>query len=169
MQRGDPGILRQREHQSVLAPAGADHEDAQFAGHERRSYVPWILVLAVAAAVVGGIVGGFTDLHVYRYAGQAVLDGTQVYDADDPVTGLPFTYPPFAAIVMVPLAARARVAGGGAVDRRERGLRRGSGRGRAACGRTTRARMAGRGSSPPPRSRWSRCGRTWPSARSTRC
>ncbi|MDZ5619918.1 glycosyltransferase 87 family protein [Nocardioides bizhenqiangii] len=64
----------------------------------------WILVLALAAAVVGGLVGGFTDLHVYRYAGRAVLDGAQVYDADDPVTGLPFTYPPFAAVVMVPLA-----------------------------------------------------------------
>jgi alpha-1,2-mannosyltransferase len=66
--------------------------------------VPWILALVLAAGVVGGMVGGFTDLHVYRYAGQAVLDGAQVYDADDPVTGLPFTYPPFAAVVMVPLA-----------------------------------------------------------------
>jgi alpha-1,2-mannosyltransferase len=104
MQRGDGRILREGEHQGVLAPAGADHEDVQFAGHERRSYVPWIVALAVAAGVVGGVVGGFTDLHVYRYAGQAVLDGTQVYDADDPVTGLPFTYPPFAAVAMVPLA-----------------------------------------------------------------
>lgn len=66
--------------------------------------MPWIVGLAVAAGVVGGVVGEFTDLHVYRYAGQAVLDGTHVYDADDPVTGLPFTYPPFAAVVMVPLA-----------------------------------------------------------------
>jgi alpha-1,2-mannosyltransferase len=49
-------------------------------------------------------VGGFTDLHVYRYAGHAVLDGASVYAKDDPVTGLPFTYPPFAALVMVPVA-----------------------------------------------------------------
>jgi alpha-1,2-mannosyltransferase len=110
MQGGDRGILRQGEHEGVLPPAGSDHEDAElsglsgFAGHERRSYVPWIVGLAVAAGVVGGVVGGFTDLHVYRFAGQSVLDGTQVYDADDPVTGLPFTYPPFAAVVMVPLA-----------------------------------------------------------------
>ncbi len=66
--------------------------------------MPWIVALTVAAAVVGGLAGGFTDLHVYRYAGQAVLDGARVYDADDPVTGLPFTYPPFAAVLMVPSA-----------------------------------------------------------------
>lgn len=66
--------------------------------------MPWILALTLAAAVVGGVVGGLTDLHVYRYAGQAVLDGASPYDADDPVTGLPFTYPPFAAVAMVPLA-----------------------------------------------------------------
>ena len=66
--------------------------------------MPWILALALVAGVVGGVVGGFTGLHVYRFAGEAVLDGSQVYDGDDPVTGLPFTYPPFAAVVMVPLA-----------------------------------------------------------------
>ncbi|WP_182481254.1 glycosyltransferase 87 family protein [Nocardioides immobilis] len=66
--------------------------------------MPWILVLAVGGTVVGALVGGFTDLHVYRYAGRTVLDGMSVYAADDPVTGLPFTYPPFAAVLMVPLA-----------------------------------------------------------------
>ncbi len=104
MKRRDPRILREGEHKGVLPTARADDEDAQLSGHERRSYVPWVVALAVAAAVVGGLVGGFTDLHVYRYAGRAVLDGAQVYDADDPVTGLPFTYPPFAAVAMVPLA-----------------------------------------------------------------
>jgi len=62
------------------------------------------LAVAVGGAVVGAIVGEFPDLHVYRYAGEAVLDQLPVYDADDPVTGYPFTYPPFAAVVMVPLA-----------------------------------------------------------------
>ena len=60
--------------------------------------------LVVAAAVVGAIRGGFTDLLVYQYGGRAVLDGLPVYGSGDPVTGLPFTYPPFAAVVMVPLA-----------------------------------------------------------------
>ncbi|MCW2764069.1 MAG: hypothetical protein JWO11_28 [Nocardioides sp.] len=63
-----------------------------------------VLVLVVAAAVAGARLGGFTDLSVYRYAGQAVLDGRPVLESGDPVTGLPFTYPPFAAVVMVPLA-----------------------------------------------------------------
>ena len=63
-----------------------------------------LLVLVVAATVAGALHGGFTDLFVYRHAGQMVLDGLPVLRSDDPVTGLPFTYPPFAAVVMVPLA-----------------------------------------------------------------
>jgi len=62
-----------------------------------------IVVVAVGAAVVGAIHGEFADLTVYRYGGRAVLDGLAVYASDDPATGYPFTYPPFAAVVMVPL------------------------------------------------------------------
>lgn len=64
----------------------------------------WVLVLVAAAAALGAVRGGLVDLTVYRYGGRAVLDGLAVYAADDPVTGYPFTYPPFAAVVMVPLA-----------------------------------------------------------------
>jgi len=64
--------------------------------------VPGLLVLA--AAVAGAAAGGLPDLHVYRYGGDAVLHQAPLYDADDPVTGYPFTYPPFAALVMVPLS-----------------------------------------------------------------
>ena len=63
-----------------------------------------VVALVVVAAVVGGLHGGFPDLFVYRYGGRAVLDSLPLYEADDPVTGYPFTYPPFAAVVMVPLA-----------------------------------------------------------------
>ncbi|GAB3251143.1 glycosyltransferase 87 family protein [Nocardioides dilutus] len=63
-----------------------------------------VLVLVLAAAVAGALHGDFTDLVVYRYGGQAVLDGVPVYEFDVAETGLPFTYPPFAAIAMVPLA-----------------------------------------------------------------
>jgi alpha-1,2-mannosyltransferase len=63
-----------------------------------------VLVLVVVAAAVGALHSGLPDLSVYRYGGRAVLDGLPLYEADDPVTGYPFTYPPFAAVAMVPLA-----------------------------------------------------------------
>ena len=63
-----------------------------------------VLVLVVAATVAGALRGGFTDLFVYQYGGQAVLDGLSLVDSSDPVTGLPFTNTPFAAVVMVPVA-----------------------------------------------------------------
>ncbi len=63
-----------------------------------------VLALVVVAAVVGAVHRDFADLFVYRYGGRAVLDGLPLYEADDPVTGYPFTYPPFAAVVMVPVA-----------------------------------------------------------------
>jgi alpha-1,2-mannosyltransferase len=63
-----------------------------------------VLILVVAAVVAGALSGGFTDLFVYQYGGRAVLHGLPLYESRDPVTGLRFTYPPFAAIVMSPLA-----------------------------------------------------------------
>ena len=63
-----------------------------------------VLVLVVGAGVAGALRGGFTDLFVYLYGGHAALEGLPVYESRDTVTGLHFTYPPFAAIVMVPLA-----------------------------------------------------------------
>ena len=63
-----------------------------------------VLVLVVAAAVAGALHGGFTDLFVYQYGGRTVLDGMSALESRDPVTGLPFTYPPFAAVLMAPLA-----------------------------------------------------------------
>src|SRR5215217_1885329 len=63
-----------------------------------------VLVVVVGAAVAGAARGGFKDLFVYLYGGRTVLDGLPVYLSGDPVTGLHFTYPPFAAVVMVPLA-----------------------------------------------------------------
>lgn len=63
-----------------------------------------VAAVVVVAAAVGALVGGFPDLHVYRYAGRSVLDQWPAYRYDDPVTGYPLTYPPFAAVLMVPLA-----------------------------------------------------------------
>ena len=54
-------------------------------------------MIVAAAALAGWLRPDLTDLHVYRYGGRALLDGLSPYAADDPVSGLPFTYPPFAA------------------------------------------------------------------------
>ena len=43
------------------------------------------------------------DLQMYRVGGRALLDGAPLYDQVGPY-GLQFTYPPFAAILMVPMA-----------------------------------------------------------------
>ena len=63
-----------------------------------------VVVVVVGAAVAAALRGGFTDLFVYQFAGREVLDGSSTIGAGDPVTGLHFTYPPFAAVLMVPLA-----------------------------------------------------------------
>lgn len=70
----------------------------------RRSTWLALLALVVAGAVAGPFAGELKDLLVYQYAGRAVMDGVSPYARDEPVTGLPFTYPPFAAVVLVPLA-----------------------------------------------------------------
>jgi alpha-1,2-mannosyltransferase len=70
------------------------------------------LVLSGVAAwtcheVVTGLSGnvfGMVDLSVYRAGGRAVLDHADLYQMRAPVSRLPFTYPPFAALTFVPLA-----------------------------------------------------------------
>lgn len=68
-----------------------------------RGYLP-VAILVVTAGVAAAGRGGFKDLLVYQYGGHAALHGLAVYRSDDPVTGLPFTYPPFAAAAMAPLS-----------------------------------------------------------------
>jgi alpha-1,2-mannosyltransferase len=67
-----------------------------------------ILVLLVVAAVAGGVAGashtGFQDLLTYQYGGRRVLEGLSLLDSRDPLTGLRFTYPPFAGVALAPLA-----------------------------------------------------------------
>ncbi|GAB3990354.1 hypothetical protein GCM10029978_118020 [Actinoallomurus acanthiterrae] len=70
--------------------------------------------LAIVAAAVGPLAlhwltnppdQRMVDLDVYRSGGQAVLRGAPVYDfLTQPPQLLPFTYPPFAVLVAVPLA-----------------------------------------------------------------
>lgn len=63
-------------------------------------------VVLVLAAAVGGVVawrtGMFLDLHVYRMGADAALGG-DLYRVRFPTASLPFTYPPFPALLMLPL------------------------------------------------------------------
>ncbi|HEX8345231.1 MAG TPA: glycosyltransferase 87 family protein [Actinoplanes sp.] len=76
---------------------------------------PVLAVVVVAAALAGvaawlnapaklSIHGEFVDLSVYQYGGRLLLDGLPLYGSRDPATNLRFTYPPIAAVVMMPLA-----------------------------------------------------------------
>ncbi len=72
----------------------------------------WLWIAAVVLAVVlsgAGLITadahGMIDLKVYRMGGSALLHGDSLYGARLPGFGLPFTYPPFAAIAMIPFAA----------------------------------------------------------------
>jgi alpha-1,2-mannosyltransferase len=63
--------------------------------------VSWLLVAHLGATPSQRLV----DLDVYRGAGRSVLDGRDVYRfLGHPPQRLPFTYPPFAALLAVPLA-----------------------------------------------------------------
>lgn len=76
---------------------------------------PVLAVIVAASALAGAVAwadvparlslhGEFVDLSVYQYGGRLVIDGLPLYGSRDPATNLRFTYPPFAAVVMVPLA-----------------------------------------------------------------
>jgi alpha-1,2-mannosyltransferase len=72
----------------------------------------WLLVAVLGCAAfvalgawAYGLFDGMIDLRVYRMGGSVLLDRASLYDAQLPGSGLPFTYPPFAAIAMLPLAA----------------------------------------------------------------
>ena len=66
------------------------------------SAVSWLIVVHLGATPSQRLV----DLDVYRDAGRSVLDGRAIYTfLGHPPQRLPFTYPPFAALLAVPLAA----------------------------------------------------------------
>lgn len=70
-----------------------------------RRPLTWLLLL-VAAVIAGRIeqVRGFIDLEVYRFGGATLASGADLYDGGAvEAAGLPFTYPPFAAVLMAPL------------------------------------------------------------------
>lgn len=65
----------------------------------------WVVcVIAVTVGVGFAVAWHPLDLAVYRFGGRSVLDGTLLYAGTDPATGYPFTYPPVAALLFVPVA-----------------------------------------------------------------
>ncbi len=69
--------------------------------------VTLLLLALVLAGLVAHTGGRHIDLEVYRYGVQAWLSGGDIYGSLPQTAGhiaLPFIYPPFAALLMVPLA-----------------------------------------------------------------
>ena len=69
----------------------------------------WVGHLVVHLAGVHANDNGFIDLLVYRAGGHAVITGHSLYEPNFAAIngspeGLPFTYPPFSALLFVPLA-----------------------------------------------------------------
>jgi alpha-1,2-mannosyltransferase len=82
---------------------------------DRRAVGMWALAVALTAAGVAPLVRHYlvtwpqdqwqVDLEVYREAGRSILFGRPVYDVlTEPPQLLPFTYPPFAALLALPIA-----------------------------------------------------------------
>lgn len=70
------------------------------------------LVIGIIAAVVIVFHSGFIDTEVYQAGAKQLLDDPdRLYEMHAP-SGLPFTYPPFAAVLFLPLAALNPTAGG---------------------------------------------------------
>jgi alpha-1,2-mannosyltransferase len=72
-------------------------------------WLPWILVVALAMfRAFGAFASPLMDLEVYRQAGTDVVAGVSPYIKRE---ALPFTYPPFAALLATPLAVMPKLLG----------------------------------------------------------
>ena len=70
-----------------------------------RRALPWLLLVAgICYLYVRLWPSNFIDLGVYRLGGSALLHWQPLYDQQYFDAGLPFTYPPFAAFMFIPLA-----------------------------------------------------------------
>lgn len=67
--------------------------------------LPLVAVVLVVTLLAVWWHGPLLDLHIYRLGGMSARHGgSDLYTLRDDGTGLPFTYPPFAALVFAPLA-----------------------------------------------------------------
>ncbi len=68
----------------------------------RRLILAYLVSGALCAYVAASATAAFVDLHVYRTGAAAIVHGLSLYAIR--FWGLPFTYPPFAAVAFTPLA-----------------------------------------------------------------
>ncbi|MEU4412092.1 glycosyltransferase 87 family protein [Nocardia salmonicida] len=94
-----PGVAEQVEPR-IPDP---DHLERQ---RRRLTVAVGLFVVSAAVALLAHWWHGFIDLQVYRNGARVWLDGGDLYGPMPPVhgLGLPFTYPPLAAMFFVPLA-----------------------------------------------------------------
>lgn len=73
----------------------------------RRPVLLGVSIISICLALALAAISPVPDLQVYRLGAQALLDGVPLYHPTPPRLadlGLPFTYPPFAALLFAPLA-----------------------------------------------------------------
>jgi alpha-1,2-mannosyltransferase len=68
----------------------------------QRLTIAYVASAALCGVVTTAAAAAFVDLHVYRTGATAIVDGAWLYGVR--FWGLPFTYPPFAAVALTPLA-----------------------------------------------------------------
>lgn len=69
-----------------------------------RRVLPWVVLVAGALRVASYVPTKMPpDLAVYRMGGRAVVESLDLYDLTENLLQMPFTYPPFAAVLFVPL------------------------------------------------------------------
>lgn len=93
---------------ATLPPSSAKPSPTKAKPESGRLPVVLVVLGAAALMAVANALGLFAfaiDLLVYRMGGEALLHDFPLYTRQLPGTLLVFTYPPFAAVMMVPLAA----------------------------------------------------------------
>lgn len=111
-----PSTLPERPPEPPASPGRAQPESAALAAGWQRRHVVWAIagatVFAVAAVLLFGRRYSYFDMRIYHGAVEWWLGGGELYEFIAPNTTLGFTYPPFAALTMLPMAGMSAVTAG---------------------------------------------------------
>lgn len=103
---------RARTPQSTDHAAGAPGTSTRW----QRRRDTWLVIAAVVFGILGVVLFGrpygFFDMKIYHGAVEWWLNGGELYEFVAPNTRLGFTYPPFAALAMLPMAGMSAIAAG---------------------------------------------------------